>query len=205
MTDAGKRFNRDWIFRHVSLDLSAGRRYALTGANGSGKSTLLQLIGRITEPSEGKISVEGDNTTIEPEDTFRHLSFCAPYLDLVEEMTGEEFLAFHRGFKPYVDGLSARDVLERTGLSHAAGKQILYYSSGMRQRLKLAQSVLSDTSILLLDEPCTNLDEKGVDLYRELLGRYSRGRIVVIASNDAREFEDSDEVFRMEDWKTYAR
>lgn len=205
LTDAGKRFNRDWIFRHVSLGLSAGRRYALTGANGSGKSTLLQLIGRITEPSEGKVDVERRNARVESEDTFRHLSFCAPYLDLVEEMTGEEFLDFHRGFKPYVDGLSARDVLERTDLSHAAGKQISYYSSGMRQRLKLAQSVLSDTSILLLDEPCTNLDQKGVDLYRELLGRYSKGRIVVIASNDAREFEDCDEILRMEAWKSDAR
>jgi ABC-type multidrug transport system ATPase subunit len=201
LTDAGKRFNRDWVFRHVDLELSAGRRYALTGSNGSGKSTLLQLIGGITEPSEGSVSFKTGQDRHEVQDTFRHLSFCAPYLELIEEMTGEEFLEFHRGFKPYLGGLSAREVLERTDLSHAADKQIRYYSSGMRQRLKLAQSVMSDTSILLLDEPCTNLDEKGVELYRDLIGSHSDGRIVVIASNDEREFETCEEVLRMDSWK----
>lgn len=202
LTDAGKRFNRDWVFRHVDMDFMPDRRYALTGSNGSGKSTLLQLIGGIIDPSEGKASIRREGDASDTEDVFRHLSFCAPYLELVEEMTGEEFLEFHRGFKPYVDGLSATEVLERTDLSHASTKQIRYYSSGMRQRLKLAQSVLSDTCILLLDEPCTNLDEKGVGMYRTLLETYSKGRIVVIASNDAREYQGCDEVLGMERWKS---
>jgi ABC-type multidrug transport system ATPase subunit len=201
LTDAGKRFNRDWVFRHVDIELASGRRYALTGSNGSGKSTLLQLIGGIMEPSEGKVSVRRDEGTADADEVFRHLSFCAPYLELVEEMTGEEFLEFHRAFKPFVDGMSASDVLERTDLCHAARKQIRNYSSGMRQRLKLAQSVLADTAILLLDEPCTNLDEKGVDMYWALIESHSEGRIVVIASNDAREYKGCDEVLRMESWK----
>jgi ABC-type multidrug transport system ATPase subunit len=201
LTDAGKRFNRDWVFRHVDMEFTTDRRYALTGSNGSGKSTLLQLIGGIIDPSEGKASIGRQDGASDAEDVFPHLSFCAPYLELVEEMTGEEFLEFHRGFKPYVDGLSAREVLERTDLSHAAAKQIRYYSSGMRQRLKLAQSVLSDTTILLLDEPCTNLDEKGVGMYRALIEAHSRGRIVVIASNDTREYQGCDEVLNMERWK----
>jgi ABC-type multidrug transport system ATPase subunit len=201
LTDAGKRFNRDWVFRHVDLELAAGRRYALTGANGSGKSTLLQLIGGIIEPSEGEVRFGTDDNPTGTEDFHRHLSFCAPYLELVEEMTGEEFLDFHRGFKPFREGLTAKEGLERTDLSHASDKQIRYYSSGMRQRLKLAQSVLSDTSVLLLDEPCTNLDEKGVRLYRKLIETHAGGRIVVIASNDTREYADCDEVLSMESWK----
>lgn len=205
LTDAGKRFNRDWVFRHVHLDLAAGRRYALTGANGSGKSTLLQLIGGVIDPSEGKVGYSSEGARVESETLHRHLSFCAPYLELVEEMTGLEFLAFHGGFKPFADGLSAREVLERTDLAHASDKQIRYYSSGMRQRLKLAQSVMSDTSVLLLDEPCTNLDERGVDLYRQLLETRSKERIVVIASNDVREYEGCDEVLSMDAWKPRAR
>lgn len=202
LTDAGKRFNRDWVFRHVDLTLTAGRVYALTGPNGSGKSTLLQLIGGVIDPSEGSVAYHpgtGRHEGIEPS---RLMAFCAPYLELIEEMTGEEFLNFHLGFKPFHNGLTVAEALREVDLSKAAGKIVRYYSSGMKQRLKLAQSVLSDTPVLLLDEPCTNLDAKGMGMYRDLVARHSKGRIVVIASNDEAEYDFCDEVLGMDDWKT---
>src|SRR5688500_527562 len=93
--NGGKRFNREWIFKGVNLEFIAGKSYALTGPNGSGKSTFLQCIGLLLELSEGKIlAAEGQKLSYEV------ISFCAPYLDLIEEMTAREFLKFHSSFKP---------------------------------------------------------------------------------------------------------
>lgn len=201
LIDAGKRFNREWIFRHLDMELSSSRKFAITGPNGSGKSTLLQVIGGILRPSEGLVDAKNDGKTIDPDSIFKNLSFCAPYLELIEEMTGQEFLQFHASFKPFIDELKVPDILEATGLSAAAGKQIRYYSSGMKQRLKLAQAIFSDTGILLLDEPCTNLDKTGITLYRKLMESHTADRLVVISSNYDVEYDFCDEILRPEDWK----
>lgn len=201
LIDAGKRFNREWIFRHLDMELSSSRKFAITGPNGSGKSTLLQVIGGVLSPSEGRVDHKDDDKSIDPEASFKNLSFCAPYLELIEEMTGQEFLQFHTSFKPFIDKLSVTDILEATGLTAAAGKQIRYYSSGMKQRLKLAQAIFSDTAILLLDEPCTNLDKSGITLYRNLMESHTAHRLVVISSNYDVEYDFCDEILRPEDWK----
>lgn len=201
LNDAGKRFNRDWIFRHVDLELHAGHRYAITGHNGSGKSTLLQLIGGMITPSEGKRSLEKQGHTLEEELTFREVSLCAPYLELIEEMTGIESLSFHQGFKPLRSGHTPASILEAVGLQKAADKQVRYYSSGMKQRLKLAQAFYSDSALLLLDEPCTNLDKTGIALYQTLMATCTEGRIVIVSSNDETEYEGADTILSMDAWK----
>ncbi|HLO82244.1 MAG TPA: ATP-binding cassette domain-containing protein [Chitinophagaceae bacterium] len=184
LTDAGKRYNREWIFRHLDQGFQAGQTYAIIGPNGSGKSTLLQVIAGSTALSEGKISMEN----VKDEDHYQNVSIAAPYLELIEEMSGIEFLQFHSGFKPFVDGMDAAGVLERVQLAHAGIKQIRYYSSGMKQRLKLAQCILSQSGFVLLDEPCTNLDETGITLYHSLIEEYTRERCVIVSSNDKVEY-----------------
>ena len=95
------------------------------------------------------------------EEIYSHVSICAPYLEVVEEMTLKEFLDFHHGFKPFLPGINTDSIIATLSLEKAANKQIRYYSSGMKQRVKLAQCIFSDTAIVLLDEPCTNLDSAG--------------------------------------------
>jgi len=124
LNDAGKRFNRDWIFRHVDLELHAGQRYAITGHNGSGKSTLLQLIGGMITPSEGRRTLELNGQPLDEDSSYREVSLCAPYLELIEEMTGMESLTFHQGFKPLRNGHTPASILEAVGLQKAAEKQI---------------------------------------------------------------------------------
>ncbi|NBR37174.1 MAG: ABC transporter ATP-binding protein, partial [Chitinophagales bacterium] len=179
MSDTGKRFNRDWIFRHLSYQFSSGSSYAIVGPNGSGKSTLLQAISGALLINEGSIGYELNGQPITDEKVHRHLSFCAPYLELIEEMTATELLRFHREFKPLLPGIDIENALELAGLAPAAQKQIRYFSSGMKQRLKLIQCFLSDAPVLLLDEPCTNLDKEGIALYRSLLEQYSTKRLVI--------------------------
>jgi len=209
LSNAGKRFNREWIFRKVSLEFICGEAYAITGPNGSGKSTLLQCVGGMLQLSEGNIQFTPNNTQqaihnkpLAIEEAYRQVSFCAPYLDLIEEMTLLEFLQFHNQFKPFISRFSVKRVIEVIGLEMASGKQIRYYSSGMKQRVKLAQAIFSDTAIVLLDEPCTNLDDRGIELYHSLIQKYCGERLVIVCSNDPLEYSFCKNVLSITDYKT---
>jgi ABC-type multidrug transport system ATPase subunit len=187
LTDAGKRFNRDWIFRHLSYEFFPGISYAITGPNGSGKSTLFQLIAGSMMGSEGQVLYELQDK-VPDEQIYRHIAITAPYLELIEEMTLAEFLRFHQTFKPFLSSLAIESISTIVGLGKELHKQIRYYSSGMKQRVKLAQAIFSDTPVLLLDEPCTNLDEEGMSLYHQLIEEYCPGRLVIVSSNDEQEY-----------------
>lgn len=209
LSDAGKRYNRDWIFRHVNYTFESGNSYAITGPNGSGKSTLLQVTGSAVMTNEGSVQYSINNppdgragVQCSIEKIYRHISICAPYLEVIEEMTAKEFLSFHQGFKPFITGVTIDSILSAVGLEKAMNKQIRYYSSGMKQRVKLAQCIFSDTSIILLDEPCTNLDAEGIDLYHSLISTYCKDRIVIVSSNDEVEYSFCKTKININDYKT---
>lgn len=201
LSDAGKRFNRDWIYRHLSFQFETGKSYAITGPNGSGKSTLLQALSGSMLLNEGQIEWKNENRVIDDEKIFQHISICAPYLEVIEEMTLTEFLQFQQGFKPFLPGLDIKSVISIIGLEKAENKQIRYYSSGMKQRVKLAQCILSDTAIVLLDEPCTNLDAAGISLYHSLIDTYCKNRLVVVSSNDETEYKFCKEKINISNYK----
>ncbi len=184
-----KRFQKYWIFKDVNYTFATPGAYALLGPNGCGKSTLLRIIAGMQAPSKGKVYFKdaGDNT-LQQTDIFAQTSFCAPGMELVEELTLREFLNFHFSFKKPLNGLTIDSIIELTGLTDAANKQIGDYSSGMKQRVKLAQAIFSDTPVLMLDEPCTNLDQAGVDQYTTWMDKYAKDRLVIVASNDEREY-----------------
>ncbi len=199
LQNVGKRFNREWIFRNLNFQFDAGKSYAITGANGSGKSTLLQVIAGSLTYNEGNIQFSKLNVQCSNEGHYRHISIAGPYQELIEEMTAIEMLNFHTQFKSLI--LPATEILKIVGLANAAEKQIRYFSSGMKQRLKLAQAFFSDTTVLLLDEPTTNLDEAGVALYHHLINNYSKERLVIVSSNDKQEYNFCDEVIEIGKYK----
>jgi ABC-type multidrug transport system ATPase subunit len=201
LTDAGKRFNRDWIFRHLTYEFSAGQSYAIIGPNGSGKSTLLQVLSGSMQVNEGNGEWAIDNKELELEKVYNYISICAPYLEVVEEMTLIEFLDFHAGFKPFLSSITSEKIISMLGLENAVNKQIRYYSSGMRQRVKLAQSIFSDVPVVLLDEPCTNLDAAGIQLYHDLINEYCKNRMVVVSSNDEVEYRFCNERLNINEYK----
>jgi ABC-type multidrug transport system ATPase subunit len=202
LADAGKRFNREWIFRHAHFEFHSSNSYAITGPNGSGKSTMLQCIGGMFQLSEGTIQYETNNKLVVNEEAYRQVSFCAPYLDVIEEMTIIEFLQFHNQFKSFLKNISIPDIIEEIGLKEAINKQIRYYSSGMKQRVKLAQAIFSEVSIVLLDEPCSNLDAKGITLYHSLIEKYCKERVVIVCSNDEVEYSFTNQRINVLDYKT---
>lgn len=202
LQNAGKKFNRDWIFRHINFCFKAGSSTAITGPNGSGKSTLLQAIALAIRVNEGKCLWFQDNgKLIQEDEANRYLSIVAPYLEVIEEMTATEFLQFHAQFKPLLPQLTIAEILEHIGLSGAAHKQIRYYSSGMVQRIKLAQAIFSNTPVLLLDEPCTNLDAEGYTLYHHLIENYTINKTIIVSSNDIAEMDFCQQKISIIDFK----
>jgi ABC-type multidrug transport system ATPase subunit len=171
--------------------------YAITGNNGSGKSTLLQCIAGALYINEGSINYAINDFAIKSENQYEFISICAPYLEVIEEMTAMEFLHYHSNFKPFKKGIDPTSILTEIGLLKSKDKQIRYYSSGMKQRIKLAQAFFSDTPVLLLDEPCTNLDQKGIDLYNYLISTYCTNRLVMISSNDKTEYKSCSEEIKV--------
>ncbi|MFZ9331462.1 MAG: ABC transporter ATP-binding protein [Chitinophagaceae bacterium] len=197
LIDAGKRFNRDWIFKNLHASFSDKETYAITGHNGSGKSTLLQCIAGSTMLSEGEVIFNNNGKIIPNEEVFSHVSICAPYLEVIEEMTALEFFVYHQQFKSFQYNTVIADIIDQIGLSKHAHKQIRYFSSGMKQRIKLAQAFFSETPVLLLDEPCTNLDQSGIALYKDLLSNHTKNRIVIISSNDQSEIEGCTQLIQL--------
>jgi len=197
LAQACKRFNKEWIFKNLSFQFEAGKHYALVGNNGAGKSTLLQIIAGYSGLTKGSIHWNPfDANTI-----YEQISFAAPYLELVEEFTATEQFEFQAQFKPIQKELSTEKILELIGLKNAAHKQIRYYSSGMKQRLKLALAIFSDCPILLLDEPCSNLDKEGYALYDTLIKDYAMHKLIIVGSNDPAEYHYCKAQVNLMDYK----
>ena len=184
MDNVAKRYRREWILRNVNLHIEAGKRYAIEGPNGSGKSTLLRILSGHLTPSKGKIQFFEGKNTVDIDRVYRYLSFAAPYIELIEELTLAESLRFHGRFQAFLPSLNDTAIADLLALpGTTATKPIRHFSSGMKQRLKLALAICSDTSLLLLDEPTTNLDQQGIDWYLDLINRFGGERTIIVASN----------------------
>ena len=186
LSNIGKRFNYEWIFRKVNYEFTSENNYVILGANGSGKSTLLQLITGNIIQSEGGVNYrikDSQPFIIENENIFSYLSFASPYLDLFEEFTLVESINFQAQFKPFFKDLDTNSIIELTQLEKSKNKQLKFYSSGMKQKVRLALAILSNTPLLLLDEPTSNLDKKAIDWYQNLINNYSQNRLIIVCSN----------------------
>jgi len=187
LTNIGKRFRYEWIFKKIDYQFELGTAYALLGGNGSGKSTLLQILTGSLTPSAGNIQYKLNQQIIEPENLFEHISWTAPAIEIIEEFTLVELIDFQANFKSFLHQLTTQQIIDL--LSLPANKEIRYFSSGMKQRVKLALALLADTPFVFLDEPTTNLDEKGIEWYHQLIEEYTKKRLVIVASNQPHEYE----------------
>lgn len=185
LTNLGKRYNTEWIFRNLNYEFTPDNAYAILGANGSGKSTLLQVLAGNFQSSEGAINYSFNNAKITQENIFRHIAIAAPYLELPEELTFLELINFQKKFKPLT--VSHEELIELSGLGNAKNKLLKYYSSGMKQRAKLSLAILANAPLLLLDEPATNLDKQGVEWYRQVISEHAKNKLIIVASNHQQE------------------
>jgi ABC-type multidrug transport system ATPase subunit len=197
-----KRFQYEWIFKNISTHFEANQSYTLIGANGSGKSTLLQIIAGIISPTSGKIMYQANGQNIPIERWFKHISIATPYQELIEELTLNELVKFHLQFKKFKNLIQANDFIQILGLEKSKNKFIKHFSSGMKQRVKLGLALYSDTSLLLLDEPTTNLDKQGVEWYQQEILQNLQNRICILCSNQAHEYTFCPNIIDMMQFKT---
>lgn len=194
-----KRYKYDWVFKSIDFQFDAGGRYAITGPNGSGKSTLMKVLSGHLSPSKGEVVFSENGKPVSPDEVFQAVSYAAPYIDLIEEFTLQEAIAFHHRFKPLA--VSPQEILDLLAFPKAREKQVRHFSSGMKQRLKLALAACSHSPLLLLDEPTSNLDHQGVDWYLQLMHRFLPGRTVVVASNIEVDYSFCSGGVRITDYK----
>ncbi len=198
----GKQYNSDWIFADISCTISPENPTVIIGANGSGKSTLLQLILSSSTPTIGNIKYFSDGKAVSAEDAFRLMAISAPYIELIEEFTLTEMINFHSNLKPFINNLKTNEIINICKLNKSSDKMIRNFSSGMKQRVKLALAIFSDVPVILLDEPTSNLDQAGIYWYNELIGKYRNNRTVIVSSNSvADEYSFCTQQINLEDYK----
>ena len=202
LTNAGKKFGREWIFRKVNLDIIAGQKMAILGLNGSGKSTLLQALTGYLTLNEGELIYFINQQKIDDEKQYSYISLASPYLELIEDFTLQEQIEHAAVYKAFSNGLTTENIVELSGLAAHKDKYIKLFSSGMKQRLKLTLAVLADAPILFLDEPTTNLDATVFDWYKQLISKYAMQKTIVVCSNSIKdEYAFCDKIITMEDFK----
>lgn len=197
----GKQYSSGWVIRDVYHHFESNSITGIKGKNGSGKSTLLRIISSMLTPTEGAISFTLQGETLELEQIPQKISHVAPSIELIDSLTIAETLQFHFAFREMVSGESVAHLLETVWLTDSKELQISELSSGMKQRLQLALAFFTKSELILLDEPTSNLDEEGIDLYYHLIDNYQLGRTIVIASNEERDFKHCQEILDVNQWK----
>jgi ABC-2 type transport system ATP-binding protein len=186
----GKKFERDWIFRGIDLTIESAKKIAFVGSNGSGKSTLLQLISGFVGASEGRVEYKLQGDLLDSEEWYLHITCATPYLELPEEYSLRENYHFFRQFKRFQHNISLEEFSVIANLEHAIDKPIRFFSSGMKQRMKLSLAILAESKLLLLDEPTSNLDDDGIAWYKMMMEKYITNKTTIVFSNN-----HSDEIY----------
>lgn len=202
LSSVSKKYNKEWIFKDLNLDVVPGSRIALLGANGSGKSTLLQVICGYLIPDKGKVNFKANNTEVKQEDSHELISFASPFLQLTEEFTLKELVEHTALYKPFINGLKANEVIAILELDRTANKQLKHFSSGMKQRAKLGLAILADAPLLFLDEPLSNLDVNGVKWYQKMIAKYAQKKTILVCSNAVKdEYSFCEKELNMAEYK----
>ena len=201
--DLGRRYGRQWIFRHLSYAFQPGTATAILGPNGAGKSTLLSILAGQLLPTEGTVTYAHGGRPLPVAGVPRYLAYCAPYLELPEDFTLLELLAFHTRLKPLQAGITPAGLVDIMYLQRARHQLVREFSSGMKQRLKLGLALYAAAPLLLLDEPTTNLDATGAAWYQEHVARVRQDpeRVVLVSSNVQAEYGFCTEQVRITDFQ----
>ena len=190
LDNLSKRFNNRWLFNKLSLTIIEGEKVAVIGHNGSGKSTLLHVISGFIKATQGTVNYKLNELNIPQDEWYKFFSFAAPYMDLIEELTADEFLDFYTQHQPFMKGVTKDSFYDSTCLLSSKSQTLRSFSSGMKQRFKLALALLSSSKIVLLDEPLSNLDDNGTFFYKDIITKYAFEKTIIICSNNIK-----DEIF----------
>lgn len=182
----GKKFYQQWLYRDLSFTLHNGEKLAILGTNGSGKTTLLRILAGQLSPTEGKVFYTKEKNKIPYENMYQYISWAGPHTALYPDLTLAEHLKLHFSFKTPL--LPIPQIIEKLNLTNEVNKKLRFYSSGMLQRAKVGIALFSNSEILILDEPTSNMDEANATYILALIEEYIGNRIYILASNLSREY-----------------
>jgi ABC-type multidrug transport system ATPase subunit len=187
----GKKYKTDWIFRNFNHTFQSDNIYAITGPNGSGKSTLLQVLaGFVLQNTGNTLYYNEQNIEVPVEKIYKNIAIASPFLEIIEDFTLAELIDFQGNMKPY--NIPSSQIPTWLELEKHRDKQLKYFSSGMRQKVKLGLCMASSSNILLLDEPTSNFDHNTKNWYQSQLQNLRHQKIVIIASNDPAEYQQAN-------------
>ena len=197
----GKKFGKEWIFQNFTFSFANNQAHAIVGNNGSGKSTLLKTLLGLMPASVGTVAYFAQpSQVISAELWFRQVALATPYMELIEELTLREAVDFHFKFKTMQ--VTEDELIDQLGWGKRQTQQaIRFFSSGMKQKLKLAFAIFAKTPILCLDEPCANLDQTNIDWYTQKIQEQVGKRTILICSNQAFEYQFCKHLINMQHWK----
>ena len=194
-----KKFDQELVLKEVNLTLEQGRVYGIVGNNGSGKTVLMKCICGFLIPTTGLIQVFGSSIG-QDVDFPESLGVIIETPGFLTNLTGRKNLEILAGMRRKIGPAEIQQVLEKVGLDPALKKPVANYSLGMRQRLGIAQAIMEDPKLLILDEPFNGLDKHGVGEIRKLLLELKEeGKTILLASHNEEDIRIlCDEVYEMD-------
>ena len=180
-----KKYERVLVLNDISLTLKPGI-YGLLGANGAGKTTLFKIICRLMEPTHGRIKFNGKNVNQQAEAYRTNLGFLPQDFSYYPDFTGMRFMLYIatlKGLNNTVAKKRSLELLKQVGLEEMKDIKIRKYSGGMKQRLGIAQAMLNNPQILILDEPTVGLDPKERVKFRKLISSFANNKIVILSTH----------------------
>ena len=198
-----KSFGKEKVLEDVNMKIIPGHIYGVVGNNGSGKTVLMKCICGFLKPDSGSIYVNGQKVGKDC-DFPESIGIIIETPGFLPNITGYANLKILAGLKGKIGKKEIRDTLERVGLEPDMKKNVSKYSLGMRQRLGIAQAIMENPDVLILDEPFNGLDRAGVIQMRNLLKELKcQGKAIMLASHNAADIDElCDDVHEMEDkWK----
>ncbi len=174
--------------REVSLTIGAGV-LGLLGPNGAGKTTLMQLIATVTRPTQGRITFEGVDVLAKPDVLRARLGYLPQDFGVYPNLTALEFLSYFAALKGMRDRRKLLDMLEMVNLHHVADRAVGGFSGGMKQRLGIAQALINDPALVIVDEPTAGLDPEERVRFRNILADLGGSRLVILSTHIVSDIE----------------
>ena len=194
-----KIFKEQYVLKCITLFLPAGKIYGFVGKNGSGKTVLFKTIAGFLHPETGVVTVHGKQLGVET-DFAENIGLIIETPGFLSQYSAYKNLEFLAKIRNKIGKEEIRKAIELVGLDPDDKKKVGKYSLGMRQRLGIAQAIMEDPDILILDEPMNGLDKKGIALVRELLVKLKdEGKTILLASHYAEDMEICDELYDMDE------
>lgn len=194
-----KKFGADMVLNNISIEFESGKIYGILGRNGTGKTVLFKTIIGFLKPSGGKVIVNGKEIGKDT-DFADNIGIIIETPGFLSSYTGFKNLEYLASIKNLIGKKEIRESMERVGLDPDSKKKVGKYSLGMRQRLGIAQAIMENPDILILDEPMNGLDHQGVEEVREILRNLrDEGKTIILASHNKEDIETlCDEVYEMD-------